>query len=99
LIAADGIHSQIRQGLFGVEAAEFSGMIAWRAIIPMERPASLSPWLNAAISGAEAPGAEVLRTPITGVAFCCARAASGHVVIAPATKIMNSRRLMPGLSL
>jgi hypothetical protein len=29
--------------------------------------------------------------PITGIAGCCARAASGHVA-APPTSVMNSRR-------
>ena len=41
----------------------------------------------------------VLRKPITGIAFCCARAASGHPPIAPASKIMKSRRLMPSPSI
>jgi hypothetical protein len=36
-----------------------------------------------------------LRTPITGIAFCCARAASGHAAIAK--EIMKSRRLMAGV--
>jgi hypothetical protein len=34
----------------------------------------------------------VLRNPITGIAGCCARAASGHTA-APPTSVMNSRRL------
>src|SRR5262249_4766258 len=33
------------------------------------------------------------RYPITGIAGCCARAASGHVAVAP-RRVMNSRRLM-----
>jgi salicylate hydroxylase len=37
LIGADGIHSRVRHGLFGTEAATFAGMIAWRGVIPMER--------------------------------------------------------------
>lgn len=43
LVGADGIHSRIRHGLFGEETAKFTGMIAWRGVIPMERlPAHLS---------------------------------------------------------
>jgi hypothetical protein len=35
-----------------------------------------------------------LRNPITGIADCCARAASGYATAAPPSKPMNSRRLM-----
>ena len=37
LIGADGVHSQIRQGLFGADRPAFTGIIAWRGVIPMER--------------------------------------------------------------
>jgi salicylate hydroxylase len=37
LIGADGIHSRIRQDLFGADQAAFTGMLAWRGVIPMER--------------------------------------------------------------
>ncbi len=37
LIGADGVHSQIRQGLFGQDRPEFTGLLAWRGVIPMER--------------------------------------------------------------
>jgi len=33
------------------------------------------------------------RNPITGIADCCARAASGHAA-APPSSVMNARRLM-----
>ena len=33
-----------------------------------------------------------LRNPITGIAGCCARAASGHAAAAPPSSVMNSRR-------
>ena len=39
-------------------------------------------------------GDRVLRNPITGIAGCCARAASGHAAAAPPKSVMNSRRLM-----
>jgi hypothetical protein len=41
------------------------------------------------------PGEPLWRNPITGIAGCCARAASGHATAAPLPKsAMNSRRLM-----
>jgi len=38
-------------------------------------------------------GDEEWRNPITGIAGCCARAASGHAA-APPSRVMNARRLM-----
>ena len=35
LVGADGVHSQIRRALFGAEEPTFSGMIAWRGVVPM----------------------------------------------------------------
>ena len=37
LVGADGVHSRIRQGLFGEDQPEFTGIIVWRGIVPMER--------------------------------------------------------------
>ena len=37
LIGADGVHSRIRQGLLGPDRPEFTGTIAWRGIVAMER--------------------------------------------------------------
>jgi salicylate hydroxylase len=37
LVGADGVHSRIRQGLFGEDKPQFSGIVAWRGIVPMER--------------------------------------------------------------
>ncbi|CAN1549128.1 UbiH 2-polyprenyl-6-methoxyphenol hydroxylase and related FAD-dependent oxidoreductases [Burkholderiaceae bacterium] len=36
LIGADGLHSKIRAGLFGAAPPDFTGMVSWRALIPME---------------------------------------------------------------
>lgn len=41
LIGADGIHSTVRTALFGAEAAEFTGVVAYRAVVPRERLAGL----------------------------------------------------------
>ena len=37
LIGADGVHSAIRQHMFGVSRAQFTGIMAWRGLIPMPR--------------------------------------------------------------
>src|SRR5690606_19590551 len=37
LIGADGVYSKIREELFGSDATLFSGMVAWRTLIPMEQ--------------------------------------------------------------
>ena len=37
LVGADGIHSAVRTGLFGPEAATFTGNVAWRALVPVAR--------------------------------------------------------------
>ena len=42
LIGADGIHSAVREHLFGSSSPTFTGNIAWRALVPSERlPAGL----------------------------------------------------------
>ncbi|MFT4234075.1 MAG: FAD-dependent monooxygenase [Microbacterium sp.] len=53
LIGADGVHSHIRQKLFAAGKPEFTGLIAWRGSIPMEkvpqfeRPISIN-WMGPA---------------------------------------------------
>lgn len=37
LVGADGIHSQVREGLFGPQTPRFTGNLAWRALVPAER--------------------------------------------------------------
>jgi salicylate hydroxylase len=36
-IGADGVHSHIRASLFGPSSPQFTGCIAWRGIVPVER--------------------------------------------------------------
>ena len=38
------------------------------------------------------------RNPITGIAGCCARAASGHAAAAPPSSVMNSRRFIRSIA-
>jgi salicylate hydroxylase len=37
LIGADGVHSRVRQVLFGADQPELSGCMAWRGVVPMDR--------------------------------------------------------------
>lgn len=37
VIGADGIHSQLRRCLFGADAPRFTGCVAWRGLVAMER--------------------------------------------------------------
>jgi salicylate hydroxylase len=36
-IGADGVHSVVRDGLFGPDEPRFSGIVAWRGVIPIDR--------------------------------------------------------------
>ena len=64
LIGADGVHSPIRQTLFGADKPQFSGIIAWRGIIPMERlPARMERWVGVNWVG---PGGHVVHYPLRG---------------------------------
>jgi salicylate hydroxylase len=36
-VGADGVHSRVRQSLFGTEAATFTGCVAWRGVLPVDR--------------------------------------------------------------
>lgn len=37
LIGADGVRSRVRSTLFGAEEVRFTGFVAWRALVPMDR--------------------------------------------------------------
>jgi salicylate hydroxylase len=37
LVGADGVHSRVRSALFGEGRASFTGFVAWRGIVPMDR--------------------------------------------------------------
>ena len=36
-VGADGVHSRLRRALFGAADARFTGIVAWRGLIPIER--------------------------------------------------------------
>lgn len=37
IIGADGIHSKVRATLFGADKPQFTGVVAWRGLVPFER--------------------------------------------------------------
>lgn len=62
LVGADGVHSRIRQGLFGGDAPAFSGCLAWRGVIPAGRlPAHLRAPIGTNWIG---PGGHVIHYPL-----------------------------------
>ncbi|MFN0160066.1 MAG: FAD-dependent monooxygenase [Burkholderiales bacterium] len=64
LIGADGVHSTIRQGLFGADRPQFTGLMAWRGVIPMERlPAHLKRMVGTNWVG---PGGHIVHYPLHG---------------------------------
>jgi salicylate hydroxylase len=64
LVGADGVHSRIRQALFGADAPEFTGIVAWRGTIPMTRlPVHMRRPVGTNWIG---PGAHVVHYPVHG---------------------------------
>jgi salicylate hydroxylase len=62
LIGADGVHSRVRQALFGADKAQFTGIIAWRGIVPM---ASLPRHMVRAVgTNWVGPGGHVVHYPL-----------------------------------
>ena len=62
LVGADGVHSRIRQALFGADRPEFTGVIAWRGIVPMTRlPAHMARMVGSNWVG---PGGHVVHYPL-----------------------------------
>src|SRR5919204_2940567 len=62
LVGADGVHSRIRQSLFGADRPEFTGVIAWRGVVPMERlPAHMVRMVGSNWVG---PGGHIVHYPL-----------------------------------
>jgi salicylate hydroxylase len=62
LVGADGVHSRIRQALFGPDRPQFTGIIAWRGIVPMDRlPAHMVRKIGTNWVG---PGGHVVHYPL-----------------------------------
>ena len=63
-VGADGVHSVIRENLFGASKPEFCGIIAWRGVLPMDLvPASISRTIGTNWIG---PGGHVVHYPLRG---------------------------------
>jgi salicylate hydroxylase len=64
VIGADGIHSKIRERLFGPSRPEFTGCVAWRAVVPMRQlPAGVATMVSTNWLG---PRGHLLHYPIRG---------------------------------
>jgi salicylate hydroxylase len=64
LIGADGVHSRLRQALFGPDKPAFTGNIAWRGIAPMEKlPAHMARLVGTNWIG---PGGHIVHYPLRG---------------------------------
>ena len=62
LVGADGVHSAVRQALFGPDRPQFTGVIAWRGIVPMERlPRHMARMVGSNWVG---PGGHVVHYPL-----------------------------------
>jgi len=61
------------------------------------KPAALKPLRNAATRLTLGSGEPDCKNPITGIADCCARAASGQAATAPPSSVMNWRRFMSSM--
>lgn len=62
LVGADGIHSAVRRTLFGAGEAHFTGLIAWRGLIPMTKlPDHLKRFVGINWVG---PGRHVIQYPL-----------------------------------
>jgi salicylate hydroxylase len=64
LVGADGVHSRVRQALFGADRPQFTGVIAWRAVVPMARlPRHMARMVGSNWVG---PGGHIVHYPLRG---------------------------------
>ena len=62
LVGADGVHSRIRETLFGRDEPRFTGIMSWRGTVPMERlPARMARMVGTNWIG---PGGHVVHYPL-----------------------------------
>ena len=81
-------------GHFGVRVAIFD-----RNILALDEPCFVQAFRKALTRFSKGASDVLRRKPTTGIAGCCARAATGHVVAAPPSSVMNSRRRMWSITL
>jgi salicylate hydroxylase len=61
-VGADGVHSLVRQALFGQDTPQFTGIVVWRGIVPMEKlPKHMVRMVGSNWVG---PGAHVVHYPL-----------------------------------
>jgi salicylate hydroxylase len=64
VIGADGVQSRVRAALFGADRPEFTGIVAWRVLVPRERvPAGINMAVGTNWVG---PGGHVVHYPVRG---------------------------------
>ena len=64
VVGADGVHSVVRNALFGADYPQFTGLIAWRGLIPRERvPTTVALEVGTNWIG---PGAHIVHYPLRG---------------------------------
>lgn len=64
LIASDGVHSVLREKLLGEDKAQFTGLLAWRGLVPVQ---SIGAHLQAPVgTNWVGPGAHVITYPVRG---------------------------------
>ena len=62
VVGADGVHSRLRAHMFGVANPQFTGLMAWRGIVPLER---LPPELRRPVgTNWHGPGGHVVTYPL-----------------------------------
>jgi salicylate hydroxylase len=90
LVGADGVHSQVRQALFGAGAAEFTGFICWRGLVPADRlPEHLRRPIGVNWMG---PGRHVVHYPVRrGELINFVAAVEGHDWIEESWTLRGSR--------
>jgi salicylate hydroxylase len=67
VIGADGVQSRVRLSVFGADRPEFTGIVAWRGLIPREQvPASIKLDVGTNWVG---PGGHVVHYPVRGGAL------------------------------
>ncbi len=68
VVGADGLHSTIRRQMFGNEAPNFTGNIAWRLVVPTDELGDLAPPPTACIW--VGPGRHVVTYRLRGGSLC-----------------------------
>ncbi len=67
VIGADGVQSRVRAALFGADRPEFTGIVAWRGLVPREKvPAGVKMNVGTNWVG---PGGHVVHYPVRGGAL------------------------------